>query len=182
MPKFIDLTNKTFGDLEVIRRAPNKGKNVYWTCKCKCGNVKDIRGTSLTNKITTSCGKCKNFNPNISSINKIKICPICQEQFETNINNRKYCYKCSPVNDSGKFRKRAIKHQLILYKGKKCEICGYDKCEGALEFHHLNPLEKDFQIGDIDLSNNLNIDDLKKEVDKCQLLCANCHREQHYQI
>lgn len=69
---------------------------------------------------------------------------------------------------------------MILYKGKKCEICGYDKCEGALEFHHLNPLEKDFQIGDIDLSNNLNIDDLKKEVDKCQLLCANCHREQHY--
>lgn len=178
MPKFLDLTDKTFGDLKVLSRAPNKGKNVYWTCQCKCGTIKEIRSSSLTSGITTSCGHCK--NPNISITKKKKKCPICNKIFETNINNRKYCYECSPSKDSGKFRKRAIKHQLILYKGNKCEICGYDKCEGALEFHHLNPEEKDFQIADIDLSKNLNMDSLKKEVDKCQLVCANCHREIHY--
>ena len=48
----------------------------------------------------------------------------------------------------------------------------------ALEFHHLNPLEKDFNIS----SSSKPIEELKKEVDKCQLLCANCHREVHQEI
>ncbi len=75
-----------------------------------------------------------------------------------------------------KYRKK-VKERLVEYKGGKCEICGYDKCIDALEFHHLDPKEKDFTLSS---SNVLSFDRMKKEVDKCILVCANCHREIHH--
>ena len=78
------------------------------------------------------------------------------------------------VNNS---RKR-LKKKLVEYKGGKCEICGYDKCIAALEFHHLNPKEKEFNIG---CKHVLSFEKCKKEVDKCMLVCSNCHREIHYE-
>ena len=70
-----------------------------------------------------------------------------------------------------------VKHKLILYKGGKC---GYNKCEGALHFHHLNPKEKEFTVSQINLNEYFTLEKLYKEVDKCMLLCANCHAEEHY--
>lgn len=185
MPNKLNLMNKKFGYLTVIKEVPNKNNRTYWLCQCDCGNLKEIRTSSLTSGVTTSCGKCdlnkKEFrNPNISTEEKIKICPICQKTFSTNINNRIYCYDCSPSQDSGKFRKRAVKHQLILYKGGKCEKCGYNNCEGALQFHHIDPSKKEFILSEFEVTKFCSLDDLKREVDKCQLLCANCHAEVHY--
>ena len=60
--------------------------------------------------------------------------------------------------------------------GEKCQCCGYDKCITALEFHHLNPKEKDFSFG---TNTNRNWYDTQKELQKCILVCANCHREIH---
>lgn len=70
-----------------------------------------------------------------------------------------------------------LKERLVEYKGGKCEICGYNKCITALEFHHLNPKEKEFGIGNNDI---LSFERNKQEADKCILVCANCHREIHY--
>lgn len=81
--------------------------------------------------------------------------------------------------DCVKEHRRKIKEELVKYKGGKCEKCGYDKCIAALEFHHLNPLEKDFGIASSSVYKNLKA--LKLEVDKCMLVCANCHRELHYE-
>lgn len=72
------------------------------------------------------------------------------------------------------WRKRT-KLKLIEYKGGKCEKCGYDKCVAALEFHHLDPNEKDFTIS----GKSWSFERLKKEVDKCILICSNCHKEIH---
>lgn len=80
--------------------------------------------------------------------------------------------------DTVKARRKRTKEQLVEYKGGKCEICGYNKCIGALEFHHLDPTQKDFSISDSNVYRDL--DTLKTEVDKCILVCANCHREIHY--
>jgi len=76
----------------------------------------------------------------------------------------------------GKWLKRT-KLYLVKYKGGKCQIesCGYDKCVEALEFHHLDPDKKDFGIG----GKTKSIEKLKAEVDKCIMVCANCHREIH---
>lgn len=69
------------------------------------------------------------------------------------------------------------KQRAVDYKGKKCEICGYDKCITALEFHHKDPNKKDFGLS---TTINKSWNKLKPELDKCMLVCANCHREIHY--
>jgi len=74
------------------------------------------------------------------------------------------------------WRKRT-KLKLVEYKGGKCEMCGYDKFIQGLEFHHLDPNEKDFTIS----GKSWSFEKLKKEVDKCILVCSNCHIEVHYQ-
>lgn len=87
------------------------------------------------------------------------------------------CKKCSV--ESVDKRRKQLRHEIVLYKGGKCEICGYDKCEAALEFHHLNPDEKEFQLSS---GNTCSLEKMKKEADKCILVCANCHREIHDKI
>jgi 5-methylcytosine-specific restriction endonuclease McrA len=74
-------------------------------------------------------------------------------------------------------RREKIKIMSVDYKGGCCEKCGYDKYIGALEFHHLNPSEKDFTIAKGGHCSSW--EKVKKELDKCILVCANCHREIH---
>ena len=98
---------------------------------------------------------------------------------------RKYCYDCSPHQDENMthaqavtIKRRAIKQALVNLKGGKCSICGYNKSLRALQFHHLNPKEKDFTL----TKNVKDFDKLKKEVEKCILVCSNCHAEIHEQL
>ena len=72
------------------------------------------------------------------------------------------------------WRKR-VKFRLVEYKGGECQICGYKKSINALHFHHLNPDEKNFSVS----GKSLSFDKLKCEVDKCILVCSNCHSEIH---
>jgi hypothetical protein len=67
------------------------------------------------------------------------------------------------------------KEKLVDYKGGKCIVCGYNKYVGNLSFHHLNSQDKDFNIS----GKSFSIECLKKEVDKCVLLCHICHGELH---
>jgi len=76
--------------------------------------------------------------------------------------------------DTRKYR-RDIKQKLVDYKGGKCQICGYCKCIDALDFHHINPEEKDFSIS----GGTKSFEHVKSELDKCILVCSNCHREIH---
>lgn len=68
------------------------------------------------------------------------------------------------------------KARIIEAMGNKCNICGYDKCNGALELHHINPDEKEFSFASI-RANPKSWDKIVEELKKCVLLCANCHRE-----
>lgn len=84
-------------------------------------------------------------------------------------------------NDYEKQRERAIKRklELIKLKGGKCEKCGYSKNISALEFHHIDPSTKEFNLDERHLSNTT-IEKILKESDKCILVCSNCHKEIHY--
>ena len=68
------------------------------------------------------------------------------------------------------------RHNLITLFDSKCCICGFDKYEEALDFHHINPEEKLFG-----LSSNVmkSLDKQILEAKKCILVCANCHRGIH---
>ena len=83
--------------------------------------------------------------------------------------------KHTPRKELEKSYYKRIKEKLIKYKGGKCQICGYDRCTSALEFHHIDPLQKDFTIS----GGTKSFENLKPEVDKCILVCSNCHREIH---
>ena len=89
--------------------------------------------------------------------------------------DRYRCVKCR--SEAVQRRRELSKQKLIDYKGGRCKICGYNKCDAALEFHHINPKFKEFGIGKRGITRSLS--ENKKEVDKCILVCANCHREIH---
>lgn len=76
-----------------------------------------------------------------------------------------------------KDRRHQTKSKLVAYKGGKCQVCGYNKCNDALEFHHIDPSTKSFTISSSNIYKNMN--KLKEEVDKCMLVCSNCHKEIH---
>ena len=71
-------------------------------------------------------------------------------------------------------RRLEAKERAIAYLGGKCRICGYDRCPSAMAFHHMDPWEKDFEI-----SSRVSWEKAKPELDKCVLLCFNCHQEVH---
>ena len=73
-------------------------------------------------------------------------------------------------------RKRFKRKQKCLnYLGGSCSICGYNKCEAALEFHHEN--NKNENVSQLVQQNKLKA--AKDEIKKCTPLCANCHRIRH---
>ena len=86
-------------------------------------------------------------------------------------------YQCKLCWNKRTFKSARDKLDLLIQeRGGKCECCGYDKYYGALQWHHLDPSQKEFQIGS---NRGKNIDELRAEVSKCQLLCANCRSEAH---
>lgn len=68
-----------------------------------------------------------------------------------------------------------VKKKCVEYKGGKCLICEYNRCYAALDFHHKNPEDKDFTIS----GGTKSFENLKPELDKCILVCRNCHSEIH---
>lgn len=73
------------------------------------------------------------------------------------------------------FRKRRYAEFLEYKKTLKCEQCG-ESHPGCLDFHHLDPTKKDYQISDLVMSKKK----LIEELSKCVVLCANCHRKLHW--
>jgi len=81
------------------------------------------------------------------------------------------------------------KHKWVKYKGGRCQRCEYDTCVQSLTFHHINPLNKKFSFGrfsKIELPARKNqttvgksTEQIYSELDKCVLLCHNCHYELH---
>lgn len=76
-----------------------------------------------------------------------------------------------------KKRRKKIREIAKEYKGGKCVLCGYNRYLGALDFHHLDPSQKGFEISTRGLTRSW--EKIREELDKCVLVCANCHRELH---
>ena len=88
--------------------------------------------------------------------------------------------RCYPekAREAQKKRRRDFKRQLIELSGSKCQVCGYDKCLPALDFHHIDKTKKSFSISNsYRLRGNKTV--ILEEIKKCVLLCSNCHHEVH---
>lgn len=86
----------------------------------------------------------------------------------------KFCNSCNVNN-----RRFERKLKAIKYKGGGCAKCGYNVSPYALDFHHINRLDKTINISG---SHCRSWNFVKKELDKCILLCANCHREIEHNV
>lgn len=105
-----------------------------------------------------------------------KVCPICGHQFSPKTamaNQRMCCYDCMP--DGVQLTRGMFLAKIKKARGGKCIKCGYDRCIKALEFHHLDPSQKDFTIS----NDHFRLQEAINESKKCILICSNCHKELH---
>lgn len=112
-----------------------------------------------------------------------KICKICGQEFETIKygGKRIYCFECSPLGVDRQSAITSIRRRCkeigVKKLGGSCKHCGENRSY-LLDFHHRNPAEKENTLSDF--SKGYNVDEFFTELEKCDLLCPNCHREFHY--
>lgn len=111
-----------------------------------------------------------------------KICSTCKEnkpedEFHWRVKGKQRQSKCkSCLYTYQKNRWHQRKLDAIEYKGGVCLDCGQMPHPGAMQFHHDDPDEKEFAWNKGRLRAWVSV---KKELDKCVLLCANCHAIRH---
>lgn len=105
-------------------------------------------------------------------------CNLIKNQDEFYKRGKKYMSHCKTCYQRKYTEKsRENKRLSVNYLGGKCSKCGYSKCLAALDFHHLISDSKEYNISQLMKSSSF--DKIKTELDKCALLCSNCHREEH---
>ncbi len=72
-------------------------------------------------------------------------------------------------------RRRKLKAMAIEYLGGRCQVCGYNRYQGALDLHHIDREKKSFNFSHEGYTRSWAR--IQAELDKCALVCANCHRE-----
>lgn len=86
---------------------------------------------------------------------------------------RGYCKQCANALESNRYRQ---KKQFIDTQKLQCAKCGETRVY-VLDYHHKNPAEKEFTVGKLKKGS---LETIQNEINKCIVLCANCHREFHY--
>lgn len=149
---------------------------------------------NLINKLGGCCSKCGETRPwalefhhegdkdfVISQNKELRISELEQE-IEKCICLCANCHR--EVHRSGKVTKYSkAKIKMLEYKKTNCcSKCGYSKLNSALEFHHINPNTKELELSKCRIVAEEITTTTKQELDKCIVLCANCHREEHYNV
>ena len=166
MKKVCELCKTEFDTILVIDGKKRNACNRKMCLACSpfnSGNKLTATSLALTEAGLLFCSKCK--------INKKA------EMFYLNEDGSRkhsYCKSCQSANVLD--RQRLWKKKAIAYKGGKCVMCSYQKYDGALEFHHTDPTQKEYGLSAGKLKTFLSS---KDELDKCILVCSNCHREIH---
>ena len=136
-------------------------------------------------------------------MDKIRKCLKCGTEFSSNRSVKKFCgkqcrethwvennrdrlnltvrnYRARRYAKEGKWREEgakaiALKNWMIEIKSKPCHDCGitYDVC--CMDFDHIDGTEKTYNVGSM-FAHHYSKELIEKELDKCELVCANCHR------
>lgn len=151
----------------------NRGQTTarYWLkkYKLKTKNKSFTEGYNYPKRVSKDNQYCCSCNVKLTSENSHD-----RKTRNTYYSLCKSCHCKDTLNRRLKFKKKSVD-----YKGGFCVSCGYNKNLTALEFHHKNPQDKEINPSKM---MNKSWDFIKNELDKCILLCSNCHREEHYII
>jgi len=167
--KLINLVNDNYSTYDISSELGKSQTTIrYWLKKYKIKTkLPFYRGGNKKKWLVNSkltCSLCKDNKPLSNFYPK-----------RTSNGYHTYCKEC--LSKLIIKRQRDFKIKCVEYKGGKCYCCGYKKYLGALEFHHINPKHKDFVIS---RTSRVSFNDkIKKELDKCILVCSNCHKEIH---
>lgn len=160
-----------------VKRGPKVHPRVEVACP-ECGATKTIKESQRKEQNFCS-GPCASRYYSRTTERKQYPCQTEGCLGTTEGASRKFCVSCRearacvvevPI-------KRRRKDQAIAYKGGQCQACGYNRCSWALQFHHIDESTKSFEISK--KIARLSFEKLVPELDKCALLCANCHAEVH---
>ena len=159
-------------------------------CSADFPNWVTIDGRWRNLHTRTSCLNCAPFGQRnrkraIIENEGARRCPRCQRVLDlAYFYSRRdggtfstYCIPCS--KQLVVERQQELKRLAVEYKGGRCAHCGYNRYLGSLEFHHIDPVAKEFSLSHY---SGTAFEKVKGELDKCVLLCSNCHREEHARI
>lgn len=138
--------------------------NRKYCLKCSPFNCHNTRKLEIPIDSVIAKRKSRHLNK------PIRKCVVCGNLKPIPLTNAK-CSNCRSFE-----RRMQQKEKAILILGGKCKICGYDKCIKALDFHHINPKDKKFNIS---LKLGYPWSEIEAEIKKCVLLCNRCHSEVH---
>lgn len=142
------------------------------------GQIKLLR----SRKYCLSCSPYKQHNTkqihkNSTVCGDLVVCKICKKEF---IYDRSKGHGLSICNGCKiRTRRRKLKVRMVERKGGSCQKCGYNRSFRALHFHHLESAEKDANISTL---YHKSWDFIIKELNKCILVCSNCHTEIHEKL
>lgn len=136
------------------------------------------------------------LSPNSKKLDRnssTKLCSICTKVLPLNsfysngktatgkIKYKPSCIKCENTQRKNTFTNLLFDYLDVIGKAYECEKCSYSGTYGSLDFHHKDPTQKSFNVGNS--SHTISVDNFMTkiipEIEKCTLLCPNCHRSEH---
>ena len=153
-------------------------------CKLRFPNRMVIDGAIRVLNRRQYCVSCSPFKMHntrnlVKAHSATSIVCVCEKCHQSYIYKKHHGTKKVCVTCIGTVARSRRKQRMVDYKGGKCERCGYSRNIKALCFHHVNPKEKEFSLG---CSSCRKWDMVKHELDKCRMLCLNCHAEVHDEL
>lgn len=140
---------------------------------CECGETdfSKLEFHHLSNKsFNISKGKQKRWSEFLAEVLKCQLlCANCHRNRHINVNSKH----------------NQLRKELLRINGtEECSTCGY--CGPCLDFHHIDSSNKSFEISDVMIKNcyikpgHIDYERLILEIAKCKILCANCHKSEHF--
>lgn len=159
----------------------NRSNRVVCSLRCAALRRGKIGSESRASAINKTCSSCRqklpvdNFAVKNRSINlRSSECKECHKRYRKNHYVKNRTREISRVADR---KKKILEYIREIKNSLSCQRCG-EKHSATLQFHHMDPLKKEFGISEA-VQRGYSISRIKSEMDKCEILCANCHFKEH---